>query len=301
MLYAFSERFILPLSHDEVVYGKHSLIGRMPGDHWQRFANLRAYLGFMWTHPAKKLLFMGGEFGQEREWNHDGQLEWRLLDDPAHRGMQRLVRDLNRIYAAEPALYEQDYDSDAAFAGSCPTTTSTACSPVADDRRQRSTGAFGQQFHAGPASWLPARRAGGREVARAGQHRRHLLRRLRLCQRSRYDRATGALARSAGIVDPRSATAGDAGPGGWTMRSPLDAGAFPAAQERANPHDAQRLLWGQQHALTLQQQLDVSIAPISGSNCVSFDQREPLVRDLFCHRGRCRVMLVCRARPNGQR
>ena len=110
MLYAFSERFILPLSHDEVVYGKHSLLGRMPGDAWQRFANLRAYLGFMWTHPGKKLLFMGGEFGQAREWNHDSQPDWDLLDDPAHRGVQRLVRDLNRLYTAEPALHEQDYD-----------------------------------------------------------------------------------------------------------------------------------------------------------------------------------------------
>ena len=108
LLYAFSERFILPLSHDEVVYGKHSLLGRMPGDHWQRFANLRAYLGFMWTHPGKKLLFMGDEFGQEREWNHDAQLEWDLLDDPAHRGVQRLVRDLNRLYTAEPALHARD-------------------------------------------------------------------------------------------------------------------------------------------------------------------------------------------------
>ena len=110
MLYAFSERFILPLSHDEVVYGKRSLLGRMPGDRWQRFANLRAYLGFMWTHPGKKLLFMGGEFGQEREWNHDGRPNWCLLDDPAHRGVQRLVRDLNRLYAAEPALHQQDYE-----------------------------------------------------------------------------------------------------------------------------------------------------------------------------------------------
>ena len=111
MLYAFSERFILPLSHDEVVYGKHSLLGRMPGDQWQHFANLRAYLGFMWTHPGKKLLFMGGEFGQGREWNHDAQPDWDLLDDPAHRGVQLLVRDLNRVYAAEPALHERDFDA----------------------------------------------------------------------------------------------------------------------------------------------------------------------------------------------
>src|SRR4029077_6740832 len=110
LLYAFTENFILPLSHDEVVHGKGSLIGKMPGDHWQRFANLRAYLAFMWTHPGKKLLFMGGEFGQELEWDHDAQLEWRLLDDPAHRGVQRLVRDLNRLYTAEPALYDRDYD-----------------------------------------------------------------------------------------------------------------------------------------------------------------------------------------------
>ena len=111
LLYAFSERFILPLSHDEVVYGKRSLIGKMPGDRWQRFANLRAYFGFMWTYPGKKLLFMGDEFAQEREWNHDTQLDWDLLDDPAHRGVQRLVRDLNRLYTGEPALHERDHDS----------------------------------------------------------------------------------------------------------------------------------------------------------------------------------------------
>jgi 1,4-alpha-glucan branching enzyme len=108
LLYAFSENFILPLSHDEVVYGKRSLIGKMPGDRWQRFANLRAYFGFMWGHPGKKLLFMGGEIAQEREWNHDRELDWPLLQDPIHAGVQRLVRDLNRLYASEPALHERD-------------------------------------------------------------------------------------------------------------------------------------------------------------------------------------------------
>ncbi len=111
LIYAFTENFILPLSHDEVVHGKGSLLGRMPGDDWQRFANLRAYFGFMWAHPGKKLLFMGGEFAQEREWNHDHSLDWHLLDRPAHRGVQSLVRALNRVYRAEPALHQVDFDS----------------------------------------------------------------------------------------------------------------------------------------------------------------------------------------------
>jgi 1,4-alpha-glucan branching enzyme len=108
LVYAFSERFVLPLSHDEVVYGKGSLWTRAPGDDWRKRANLRAYLGFMWTHPGKKLLFMGGEVGQRHEWSHDGEIDWGLLDDPAHAGLQRLVGDLNRLYAAEPALHEGD-------------------------------------------------------------------------------------------------------------------------------------------------------------------------------------------------
>ncbi|MGE0577483.1 1,4-alpha-glucan branching protein GlgB [Reyranella sp.] len=112
LLYAFSERFVLPLSHDEVVHGKGSLIGKMPGDRWQRFANLRAYLGFMWTHPGKKLLFMGGEIAQEREWNHDREIDWFLLADPAHAGIQRLVRDLNHLYRREPALHQRDCDAE---------------------------------------------------------------------------------------------------------------------------------------------------------------------------------------------
>jgi 1,4-alpha-glucan branching enzyme len=112
LLYAFHENFVLPLSHDEVVHGKGSLIGKMPGDRWQRFATLRAYYGFLWTHPGKKLLFMGGEFAQEREWNHDIGLDWQLLDDPMHRGVHDLVRDLNRLYRATPAMHRLDCDPD---------------------------------------------------------------------------------------------------------------------------------------------------------------------------------------------
>jgi 1,4-alpha-glucan branching enzyme len=112
--YAFFENFILPLSHDEVVYGKRSLLGRMPGDQWQRFANLRAYYGFMFGHPGKKLLFMGSEFAQESEWRHDHSLDWHLLDYPRHSGIQALVRDLNRLYRTVPALHELDCE-DAGF------------------------------------------------------------------------------------------------------------------------------------------------------------------------------------------
>jgi 1,4-alpha-glucan branching enzyme len=112
LVYAFSEAFVLPLSHDEVVHGKGSMLGKMPGDRWQRFANLRAYYGFMWGHPGKKLLFMGGEFAQEKEWNHDQSLDWHLLDDPAHEGCQALVRDLNALYRSEPALHQRDTRGD---------------------------------------------------------------------------------------------------------------------------------------------------------------------------------------------
>jgi 1,4-alpha-glucan branching enzyme len=110
MVYAFNENFVLPLSHDEVVHGKRSIIGRMPGDAWQRFANLRCYFAFMFAHPGKKLMFMGSEFGQLDEWHHDRSLDWHLLDDPRHAAVGRLVRDLNRLYATTRALHEIDYD-----------------------------------------------------------------------------------------------------------------------------------------------------------------------------------------------
>jgi 1,4-alpha-glucan branching enzyme len=107
--YAFSENFVLPLSHDEVVHGKGALIGKMPGDEWQQFANLRLLFGYMWAHPGKKLLFMGGELGQRREWQHDESLEWHVLQYPLHAGVQRWVRDLNRLYRSTPCLHEQDF------------------------------------------------------------------------------------------------------------------------------------------------------------------------------------------------
>ena len=110
MVYAFSENYVLSLSHDEVVYGKGSMLDKMPGDEWQKTANLRAYMGYMYGQPGKKLNFMGAEIAQSAEWNHDGQLEWHWLEYPRHSGMQALVKDLNGLYTSEPAMYEQDCD-----------------------------------------------------------------------------------------------------------------------------------------------------------------------------------------------
>jgi 1,4-alpha-glucan branching enzyme len=112
LLYAWTENFVLPLSHDEVVHGKGSLLSKMPGSVPERFANLRALFGYMWARPGKKMLFMGGEIGQWAEWNHDRSIDWHLLGEPSHRGIQNLVRDLNRVYRSEPALWEADTETD---------------------------------------------------------------------------------------------------------------------------------------------------------------------------------------------
>jgi 1,4-alpha-glucan branching enzyme len=110
-LYAFTENFVLPLSHDEVVYGKGSLLGKMPGDPWQRFASLRLLFSYMWAVPGKKLLFMGGEFGQYAEWNHDASLDWSLLERPEHGKLAQLVGTLNHLHRTEPALHQRDAES----------------------------------------------------------------------------------------------------------------------------------------------------------------------------------------------
>jgi 1,4-alpha-glucan branching enzyme len=110
LIYAFTENFVLPLSHDEVVHGKGSLLDQMPGDLWQKFANLRLLYGYMWAHPGKKLLFMGGEFGQWTEWNHDESLQWHLLEWQSHQGVQRYLADLNATYRREPSLHQVDFE-----------------------------------------------------------------------------------------------------------------------------------------------------------------------------------------------
>jgi len=110
LMYQYAEHFVLALSHDEVVHEKRSMLEKMSGDRWQRFANLRALYGWMWCHPGRKLLFMGGEFAQVREWSHERSLDWHLLEDPSHAGVMRLVGDLNALYRSEPALHDADDD-----------------------------------------------------------------------------------------------------------------------------------------------------------------------------------------------
>ena len=137
-LYAYDENFILPLSHDEVVHGKGSLLTRMPGDRWQQFANLRSMYAYMWAHPGKKLLFMGGELAQESEWSNERSLDWHLLQDPAHEGVRPLRRDLNRVYREHPACGNWTTTRPASGGWSRTTWTATA-SASSGRRRTRAT------------------------------------------------------------------------------------------------------------------------------------------------------------------
>ena len=139
LMYAFSENFVLPFSHDEVVYGKGSMIRKMPGDDWQRFANLRLLYGYMFGHPGKKLLFMGDEFGQWNEWNHDGSLDWHLIAGAPHKGLQRWVRDLNTFLRGEPALYEFDADPASFEWVDCNDMSRSVISFLRKGRNQRDT------------------------------------------------------------------------------------------------------------------------------------------------------------------
>jgi len=136
LLYAFTENFILPLSHDEVAHGKRSLLSKMPGDRWQKAANLRALLGWMWAHPGKQMLFMGGEIAQSGEWDFDASVDWHLLEYPEHSGVQTLVGELNRCYRNEPALWERDFSSEGSGGWMPVTPTRTSCLS-SDSRRTR--------------------------------------------------------------------------------------------------------------------------------------------------------------------
>jgi 1,4-alpha-glucan branching enzyme len=168
MLYAFTENFVLALSHDEVVHGKGSLLNKMPGDVWQKMANLRLLYGYMYGQPGKKLLFMGGEFGQWSEWNHESSLDWHLLDDPAHQGIGRWLADLNRAYRAEPALHELDSDPHGFEWIDANDATSSVVSFV---RRGRST----DDLILAVANFTPVPREGYRLGVPRGGHWRELL------------------------------------------------------------------------------------------------------------------------------
>ena len=168
MVYAYSENFVLPLSHDEVVHGKGSLVDKMPGDDWQKFANLRLLYGYMFAQPGKKLLFQGGEFAQWREWRHDHSLDWHQRPFPPHAGMERWVSDLNHLYRAEPALHQGD-----CHAGRVRVDRRVGRGVQRDvlpaPRRRRLVGPGGLQLHPGPANGLPRRRPARRLLARAAE------------------------------------------------------------------------------------------------------------------------------------
>ena len=172
LVYAFTENFILPLSHDEVVHGKGSLLTKMPGDRWQKLANLRSLYAYMWAHPGKKLLFMGQEFAQEQEWNEARSLDWHLLENPEHSGIQSLVRDLNEAYKAEPALYDMDFDGRGFWWTEANAADDNVIAFARRTQGLRARRAVRGQLLARGADQLPDRPAALRPLARGGQHRR---------------------------------------------------------------------------------------------------------------------------------
>ena len=204
-VYAFSERFVMPLSHDEVVHGKGSMIGKMPGDDWQKFANLRLLYGMMWAQPGKKLLFMGGELATWKEWNHESTLDWTLHDTPRHDGIRRWIAALNQLYRDEPAMSVGDAEP-AGFQWIIPDddTHSVFAWLRLDPAGVGAAGPRRDQRHADRALRLPGRRAPGRPVGRAAQLRRRGLRRQRAGQPRRRHRRGPALARvrALGPADP---------------------------------------------------------------------------------------------------
>ena len=204
-VYAFSENYVLPLSHDEVVHGKGSLLGKMPGDEWQKFANLRLLFAYLHATPGKKLLFMGGEFGQGREWNHDSQIDWYLLQYGSHEGLRRWVADLNHAHRGEPALHALDFDP-AGWEWIDANDSVHPLLPAQGARRRPHR--LRLQLHAGAAQRLPTGGASGRVLAGAAEQRRGRIRRHWLGQPGWGGSPRGGLARPAVVADHRPAPAG---------------------------------------------------------------------------------------------
>ena len=206
LMYAFSENFVLPLSHDEVVHGKRSLLDKMPGDRWQKFANLRSLYAYMWAHPGKKLLFMGGELAEWEEWNYDGSLHWNLLEYPEHQGVQSLVRDLNNAYRSNPALYEVDFDPSGFRWLEANDSANNVVAFARLDAKGRAPSRVRTEPLARRALRLPRRHAVVLPVEGARQYRLRLLRRFG-CREPRRRRGRGsALARPA-VLRVRDAAA----------------------------------------------------------------------------------------------
>ena len=198
MTYAYSENYVLPLSHDEVVHGKGSLWTRQPGDDDRKAAGVRALFGYMWAHPGKQLVFMGGEFGQVREWSEERSLDWELLDDPRHGGLRRLVGDLNAAYRSLPAMYQLDFDPAGFSWIDANDATGNVLSFLRHDRDGQRRGVPGQLRRRRPPE-LPRGAAAGGPLARGRQHRRRRLRRARGRQLRGRHRLVEPLARASGL------------------------------------------------------------------------------------------------------